>query len=283
MQMRSTTLLVLLSFAFAASVNAQATQAQCDSAVAHVGGQPLPPVRSDRWAYWWRVRSCGAQGLQAITDELGLPALQSDNNYERVEQFFAVLWGIRAGGLYDALTNLALNATASKAVRLNAIRGLGKVTQPAADFDTSQFNRPFLTMCGARFNGPAASGDSTTLPPGFDKASIATLATIEKDQSAPEHVRGSAHCWGVELRRYQPFDPAQVKVTYLCGHRFNIRNDNADEAIITYTVGKNLQSGQTILGPLSDHILTVGVDGVLRISYNGQEIASKANGGTACP
>jgi hypothetical protein len=227
MQMRSNLLLVIVSLACTAPAGAQqATQAQCDSAVAHVGGQPLPALRSDRWGFWWRVRSCGAQGLQTITDELGLPALQADNNYERVEQFFAVLWGIRSGGLYDALTNLSLNASASKAVRLNAIRALGKITQPYANFDTSSFNRPFLTFCATRYDGNAASGDSTTLPAGFDKATIATFATIEKDPSAPEHVRGAAHCWGVEMQMYQPFDTAKVKVIYVCGNRFNFRNDN---------------------------------------------------------
>jgi len=281
--MRAFSIVLVVALASSAPLSAQ-TQAQCDAAADSVVGKPLPNVKSLTWAYWGRLTRCGATGLNAIASHLATAVFAAESNDDRIGSFFSTVMGIRSGQMYAAYTTLAQNAAATKPIRVGAIEALGTIVTPGSGFNPKDFKHPFPLICGPGQGVIRALGDSTSLPANYRATAAATMESIEEDQSSPAQVRGAAHCFFIGIASRLPFNPAKLKLFYVCGNKFRIRNQNPVEATVYFTVGKDTATHHVLVGPLAENSpLTVSNDGKLRIFYNGQEVDSKANGNTPCP
>jgi hypothetical protein len=86
-----------------------------------------------------------------------------------------------------------------------------------------------------------------------------------------------------------PLDIAGIRLTYICGNKFRVRNPNAAVVPVTWDVYNKNESGnldlppKTAGQPYSETFFTTLNKGTVRLFYTGQLIQTKANGGAACP
>lgn len=77
---------------------------------------------------------------------------------------------------------------------------------------------------------------------------------------------------------------AGIRLTYMCGNTFRVRNPNDQEAIVTWDVYQKNESGSLTLPPKpagalhSETFFTTVNKGTVRLFYDGQLIQTKANG-----
>lgn len=82
--------------------------------------------------------------------------------------------------------------------------------------------------------------------------------------------------------------PSSLRLTYICGRTFRIRNPNDAVVTVTWDVFGTPESGSLTLParPLSANVSetffeTIAI-GTVRLSYNGSQSDVKANGGSVC-
>lgn len=83
------------------------------------------------------------------------------------------------------------------------------------------------------------------------------------------------------------FDPAGIRLTYLCGTTFRVKNPHPVAVPVTWDVYGTAESGTLLLPPatgvvVSTTFFTVGSSGTVRLFYAGAQVDVKANGGFAC-
>jgi hypothetical protein len=119
------------------------------------------------------------------------------------------------------------------------------------------------------------------LPADYAARVYATAGRVANATAAPESLRLLARC----VRGFVP--PAivatTIRLTYLCGNRFRVRNANADWADVRYDVYRTDDAADLTVPPFGEIVLTTARAGTTRLFYAGQLIQTKANGGAACP
>lgn len=85
-------------------------------------------------------------------------------------------------------------------------------------------------------------------------------------------------------------DVPGIRLTYICGNRFRLRNPNYASIQVTYDVYRTSESSSLLLPgrtadqqPYTESFFTTTNRGTVRVFFNGQLIQTKANGGTTCP
>ena len=83
--------------------------------------------------------------------------------------------------------------------------------------------------------------------------------------------------------------PSTIRLTYICGTRFRVRNPNDAVITVTWDVAGTTESGtlQLPARPLnasfSETFVTTVAVGTVRLFYHGAQVDVKANGGFTCP
>jgi hypothetical protein len=86
----------------------------------------------------------------------------------------------------------------------------------------------------------------------------------------------------------QSANAALIKLTYRCGNYFRARNANASDVVVQYAVYRTAEMGTLTLPAAiagigySDTYFTTTNRGAVLITYNGNRVAQKPNGGAAC-
>jgi hypothetical protein len=84
------------------------------------------------------------------------------------------------------------------------------------------------------------------------------------------------------------FNTGMIKLTYMCGNRFRVRNSSEAAVTLTWDVYGTTDRGglsvgpKTTQGPYRDTFFTTGVKGTTRLFWRGQLIQTKANGNKSC-
>lgn len=86
----------------------------------------------------------------------------------------------------------------------------------------------------------------------------------------------------------QGISTAEIKLSYTCGNIYRIRNGNAAQVTLTYTVYRTTETGSITLPAkssvyaYSETYLQTVHNGALRIFYGGTRVATRDNGGAQC-
>lgn len=86
-----------------------------------------------------------------------------------------------------------------------------------------------------------------------------------------------------------PLDIAGIRLTYICGNKFRVRNPNAADVPVNWDVYKKSETGTLTLPPkaadqpYSQTFFTPVNTGTVRLFHSGQLIQTKANCGAVCP
>jgi hypothetical protein len=81
---------------------------------------------------------------------------------------------------------------------------------------------------------------------------------------------------------------AKVTLTYICGNKFRVRNPLGDSLLVHWDVYSTTDSGSIVLpakqagGSYSESFFTTRIRGTTRLFWQGNLIATKANGGAQC-
>ena len=86
-----------------------------------------------------------------------------------------------------------------------------------------------------------------------------------------------------------PIQPTAIRLTYICGTTFRVRNGNLAPVIVTWDVAGTAERG-TLQVParaysalFSEVFFTTVATGTVRLFFNGAQVDVKANGGFVCP
>lgn len=86
-----------------------------------------------------------------------------------------------------------------------------------------------------------------------------------------------------------PLDIAGIRLTYICGNKFRVRNPNGTAVPVSWDVYNKNEAGTLTLPPkvtgqpYSESFFTTVNKGTVRLFHTGQLIQTKANGGAVCP
>lgn len=280
-----TRLAMALALLFPSLVMAQTgAPADCSAAAQRATGARLPDV-SDSLFTWHTLRDCGAIGEDAFTQALATAVVLAEADSARVVQVFGMFHGRRTTQLFAALKAVVTNTVASGPIRSEAIRSLGAQYNPAIDFATVDFLRAMpppevCLMIDGLNNG---IGTPTALPPDYLKQIVDAMRVAESDGSATQSVRGAALCWRKHLEMYLPALPANLRLTYICGNRFRVRNTNTRPVSVTADVYGTTYRTSFVVPNGVDYYFTMLKKGTTRLFLDGALVQTKANGGVQCP
>lgn len=83
--------------------------------------------------------------------------------------------------------------------------------------------------------------------------------------------------------------PSAIRLTYICGNRFRVRNGNLAPVTVTWDVAGSTDAGSLTLparpfaAAFSEAFFATSVTGTVRLFYLGAQVDVKANGGFVCP
>ena len=256
-----------------------ASPEECSEAIRALRSAQVPELGADPW---WTATSCGAEGGQALADLVGGFSAESDSvRLHRAEQVFT---DIEDAAVFSALLTLAADASASPRARVFSFMSLLRIHMPMVYvFDRTNLPLSGVARCRTWTLGGPLPMKGAPLPSDYRQQAHRVAKAVEQDANAPVQVRGAARCLRDHLL-VRDVDPQKISLTYVCGLRFQIRNDNPDVAEVAYEVENTTERGEFSVpsnGELVD--LYAEEPGTVRLFYAGQVVATEPNRGTTCP
>ena len=140
---------------------------------------------------------------------------------------------------------------------------------------------------------------------GFYSVRVQTDGTADSLAGALEQLRGlsqvkpaTPHPLGIVPAHRKPNDRPgytlsktqidSIRLTYICGNRFRVRNPNDTEVTVIWDVYEKSEKGTLVLPPrlegveYSETLFETQNKGTVRLFLDGKVIETKANGGTVC-
>ena len=140
---------------------------------------------------------------------------------------------------------------------------------------------------------------------GFYSVRVQTDGTADSLAGALEQLRGSSqvnlatpHPLGIAPAHRRPNGRSgytrtktqidSIRLTYMCGNRFRVRNPNDTEVTVIWDVYEKSEKGTLVLPPrlegveYSETLFETQNKGTVRLFLDGKVIETKANGGTVC-
>jgi hypothetical protein len=257
--------------------------ARCDSAITFVTDAPLPSTSSREWNNWETVALCGLSGARAAASVLGQANVRQEQDAARVWQFFRFLAGIQSSDLLGAYQAASIDAAASLPIRLGSLDNMTMFVSPRVTIDSSDPTRFLSGPCplGGRSSGllPGVSD----LPSTTYQSVLATIRSVAQDASAPTLLHNVADCWRRILERNASVNVTTIRLTYMRGTKFRIRNPNVAPIDVQYDVYGTTESGVLAVLGGEDYFFWTENTGTVRLFYQGVLIQTKANGNTTCP
>lgn len=252
---------------------------QCAEAVASLGGATPPaPARPA----WWTATRCGVAGGAALAS--AFRQLQTESAAAPLRAAEAVLRTIRDASVFSAALAVSTASGATPGARMLGVRVLLSQHSTAVLITQSLPCRR-ITVVGT----PTAPG--AALPADYPRQALVALRSIAADAAAPAELRSLASCAAESFASVvdSPAASSSIRLTYLCGNRFRVRNTGDEWGDLTYDVYRTDDRGDLTVGPRSEVVFTTEVSGTTRLFVNpnhdqplGQLVQTKANGGTAC-
>jgi hypothetical protein len=256
------------------------TAAQCDTAVSSLQGGSPPPA-GDRT--WWIATRCGAAGGSALAT-VAANALRTVSDTERVAVVEAVLAEIRDFAVFQSMLGLAEDATAAAPSREAALRVVLAQHERGLRIRTPIVFRTPSETCATWSPTVAEPRAGAPLPADYATRAHAAAGRVANATAAPASLRLVASCVRGALRAFVPptIVPSTIRLTYLCGNRFRVRNPNADWADVRYDVYRTDDGGDLTVPPNGEIVFTTERTGTTRLFYAGRLVQTKANGGATC-
>lgn len=255
------------------------TPAACRAMMGTLRRSPLPPVGDSAWVW---VSACPGGG-GGLASAIGSLAVSTDS--VTLDHVVRVARSFVDEAVFQAFRSLALNGGASPEARVAALYGLLVEIRPG-----TELRRPIaeLRPAGEPCYGFATAGipSVTGTPLGGDAIfqAAAVGRSIMDDDDLQPSLKTAARC----LLQFVPLNyrvtvrPSMIHLTYVCGLRFRLRNQQADPLDFTYSVDGSSETGLVFLRGSDDRILMVDHVGTVRLYFNGTQVKAASNGGTAC-
>lgn len=268
--------------AFAHTVEGQdprrtASPEECSEAIRALRSAQVPELGADPW---WIATRCGAEGGQALAELVGRFATESDT--ARLRTLETVLTDIEDASVFGAVLRVAADPSATPRARVFALMTLLSIHSPLTYVaDRTNFPLSGPLRCQSSGLGGPLPMKGAPLPPDYRQQAHRVAKAVEQDASAPAQVRGAARC----LRQHllvREVDPQKIRLTYVCGRKFQIRNDNPDGAWLNYEVEHSSEEGELEV-PSGALDFVADEPGTLRLFYEGQLVATEPNRGSTCP
>jgi hypothetical protein len=263
------------------------TSADCASwsQVLAGGGTAAAQVLSSGW-----FGGCPSSGPAALVQALNASHGSSDTQF---------LWALTqtAGHIVHPDIFAAARALASDAAATPSARAAGLLivaAQLGTGLQIGGVTGPPLLAPSLAL--PSACGPSAALVAKDPPASLPLAAAAHRDAaavidpiralvSAPSNLRALARC----LRRaVDPSIPPQINVSgsvtvqYVCSNRFAIHNGTTLTLPVAIDVLATGEHVELTVAAGSDQRFSVGSPDPVRLSYDGQLVATASNGGTPC-
>jgi hypothetical protein len=231
---------------------------------------------------WGLLARCGARGGQSIA---GLITRARNSVSAPKSGIVAHGQDIADATVLAALQSFALDAAQPDDARIASISVLLQVTldglffaKPAEFNDANRYACSIGTLAYWRPEG-------TPLPVAAKVQVRAMAKQIRDATGTPTAVRTAARCLYQELNHALPaeIDTSQIRLTYICGNQFRIRNPQPRFLTLTYDVYGTSERNEVSAGDLMDSFFWTKNRGTVRLFYNGTLIQTKANGGKSCP
>lgn len=190
-----------------------------------------------------------------------------------------------------AARDIALDAAASDLARAFALRALWRLIDVGANADPVDM---LQGKCGAVMLD-LRMGLGAPLPANYQEQVLETRASIVGDATASANIRRAAACVvnGTAVTQQGPpivtVQPDRVTITYVCGNRFLIRSPMRFPLHVTWDIEGTTARGKILLpaapdvdGGYTSTEIDAGVQGTLRVFFQGTEIVRQANGNSAC-
>jgi len=257
--------------------------ARCDSAITFVTDAPLPSTSSREWNNWYTVVRCGSSGARAAASVLNQANVRQEQDAARVRQFFRFVAGTQSSELLGAYQAASIDAAASLPIRLGSLDNMTALVSPGLTIDSTDPTR-FLGGSCPRTDRPWDLHPGVADPPATTYFSVlATVRAVAQDAGAPALLHNVADCWRQILERDAPVNVTTIRLTYMCGTKFRIRNPNLASIDVQYDVYGTTESGVLAVLGGEDYFFWTENTGTVRLFYQGVLIQTKANGNTTCP
>lgn len=221
-------------------------------------GAPFPPGTVAPVDGFFATPAADIGAFGAAVTEAVLPwysGWSADGEPSRLP--FGVITGVLQTAEGAAVEGASILATGSD---------LSAVTSASGGF-TVGLVRPGSRMVRAEALPAGCSADSVTV-------------VVDAGGSATAMLR--ADCGPVTIT------PTAIRLTYICGNTFRVRNGNAASVVVTWDVFGTPETGtltlppRPITGTVSETFFTTVARGTVRLMYSGSQVDVKANGGAVC-
>lgn len=214
------------------------------------------------------------------------------NSSLELNRLFALSTSVRDKRILDSLVVAARRTGLAEPIRMAALATLAAYFDPRSHF--ASIDGPRTGVVGNRL--PVLLHYDTT--PGavpLPASTRPTVAAVFRDlaNGDPEPTVQAAALFLRQAAYYiapsaTPIDANSIRLTYLCGNRFRLRNYNNIELEVRYDVYSTSEArslfpkARSTPPGYSELVFTTKNRGTVRVFYNQQLVQTKANGNKAC-
>jgi hypothetical protein len=199
---------------------------------------------------------------------------------------------VRDGGLAEVALGIMADATAPELARLGAMSVLKAQRHPPSRLLKAALLNPVGCIAEADWRAYANRRDVAPLASDLWSRVLehAIFITRAPTAAVSPRLRETARCLvstALLAGGRVPVDPQRLRLTYLCGNRFRVRNTNPQGATVTIDVyGSNERKVIPVVGafvdPFADTEVVTIERGTVRMFFDGRQIDVKANGNRQC-
>jgi hypothetical protein len=265
----------------AQSFSTTATAAECREAIAALKAR-TPPAPGPGSSAWWVAPSCGAKGGRALASAATSLATSADTAVLRDAEL--ALGDIRDAAIFQSAKALSTNASATSAARIMALRVLLAQLSGGFHLPTPVSMTPEGRRCAPRhLLARDASYRGASLPPDFAQQAFMAAKQVATSNASTE-VRLVAQCVQEIYSAFVPpdVDPSLLRLTYLCGNKFRVRNANPDWADVRYEVANTDDDGEYEVPPDGEITIETGSTGLTLLYYDDKVVQKARNRRVAC-